>query len=84
MARIRGIPARQAGPYTRLVYYFTRRSLRQLTGRTPERMIEPLEIYAHVPGLLRGYAGLEQATAKLSGPRRKSFGGYQAASGTAG
>jgi AhpD family alkylhydroperoxidase len=29
-------------------------------------MIEPLEIYGHVPGLLRGYAGLEQATAKLS------------------
>jgi AhpD family alkylhydroperoxidase len=29
-------------------------------------MIEPLEIYAHVPGLLRGYAGLEQATTKLS------------------
>ncbi len=66
MARIRGIPAQQARPYARLAYYFTRRSLRQLTGRTPERMIEPLEIYAHVPGLLRGYAGLEQATAKLS------------------
>jgi hypothetical protein len=37
----------------------------RLTGREPERMIEPLEMYAHVPGLLRGYGSLEQATAKL-------------------
>jgi hypothetical protein len=28
-------------------------------------VIEPLQIYAHVPGLLRGYGSLEQATAKL-------------------
>src|SRR5579859_8139172 len=65
MARIPGVPARRAGPYARLAYYFTRRGLSRLTGRAPEGMLEPLEIYAHVPGLLRGYAGLEQATAKL-------------------
>jgi len=65
MARIRGVPARRAGLYVKLAYYFTRRGLKQLTGRAPERMIEPLEIYAHVPGLLRGYAGLERATAGL-------------------
>src|SRR6266571_8255349 len=28
-------------------------------------MIEPLEMYAHVPVLLRGYTWLEQATAKV-------------------
>ena len=28
-------------------------------------MLEPLQVYAQVPGLLRGVAGLEQATAKL-------------------
>jgi 4-carboxymuconolactone decarboxylase len=28
-------------------------------------MIEPLELYAHVPGLLRGYMTVEQATAEL-------------------
>jgi AhpD family alkylhydroperoxidase len=28
-------------------------------------MIEPIEMYAHVPVLLRGYAKLEQATGKL-------------------
>jgi len=81
MARIGGIPARRAGPYAKLAYYFTRRSLRQLTGRSPERMIEPLEIYAHVPGLLRGYAGLEQATAKLSriGKRTRALAELKAA-----
>jgi 4-carboxymuconolactone decarboxylase len=65
MARIPGVPARQAGPYVRLVYYFARRGVSRLTGRAPEGLLEPLEIYAHIPGLLRGYAGLEQATAKL-------------------
>jgi 4-carboxymuconolactone decarboxylase len=65
MARISGVPARQAGIYVKLAYYFTRRSLRRLTGRELAGMIEPIEMYAHVPGLLRGYAGLEQATAKL-------------------
>jgi AhpD family alkylhydroperoxidase len=65
MARIAGVPAREAGLHTRLAYYFTRRSLARLTGRSPEGMIEPLEMYAHAPGLLRGYARLEQATAKL-------------------
>jgi len=65
MARIAGVPAGKAGPGLRLVYFFTRRNFARLTGRTPERVIEPLEIYAHVPGLLRGYGRLEQATTKL-------------------
>jgi AhpD family alkylhydroperoxidase len=65
MARIAGVRARDAGLYTRLVYFFTRRGFAQVTGRAPERMIEPLELYAHVPGLLKAYAGLEQATARL-------------------
>ena len=67
MTRIAGVSARDAGLGVKLVYYFTRRSIAQLTGREPERMIEPLELYAHVPGLLRGYGRLEQATAKLKG-----------------
>lgn len=64
MARIKGVSARQASLYTKLAYFFTRRSLRRLTGRETERMIEPLQMYAHVPSLLKGYANLEQATAK--------------------
>ena len=65
MARIPVVSARQANPQAKMVFYFTRRGISKLTGRAPDGMIEPLEIYAHVPGLLKGYAGLEQATAKL-------------------
>ena len=64
MARIAGVPVRAAGLRGRLVYFFTRRHFARLTGRAPGRVIEPLEIYAHAPGLLRGYGRLEQATAK--------------------
>ncbi|WP_217994696.1 carboxymuconolactone decarboxylase family protein [Alicyclobacillus kakegawensis] len=48
----------------KLVYFFTRRNLRRLTGRETEQMIEPLQMYAHVPSFLKGYAKLEQATAR--------------------
>ncbi len=65
MTRIEGVSAREAGPFVKLAYFFTRRGIAQLTGRETERMIEPLKMYAHVPGLLRGYGALEQATARL-------------------
>jgi AhpD family alkylhydroperoxidase len=65
MARITRISAASAPLSVKVAYYFTRRSLGRLAGRQPERMIEPLEIYAHVPVLFKGYARLEQATAKL-------------------
>lgn len=65
MARIAGVPAQEASPYVRLAYFFTRRSLAKLTGRETEHMIEPLEMYAWLPSVLKGYAKLEQATAKL-------------------
>jgi AhpD family alkylhydroperoxidase len=66
MARIPGVSARDAGLFTKLAYFFTRRSIGRLSGRRPERMIEPIELFAHVPGLLKGYGKLEQATAKLN------------------
>jgi 4-carboxymuconolactone decarboxylase len=65
MARIKGVSSAEAGLSVRIAYHFTRRSIGKLTGRETERMIEPLEIYAHVPALFKGYAQLEQATAKL-------------------
>ena len=65
MARIAGVSVRLDGLRVKLVYFFTRRNFARLTKRQPERAIEPLEIYAHVPGLLRGYGRLEQETAKL-------------------
>ena len=65
MARITGVPARGAGLRVKLAYYFTRRQISRLAGREPERMTEPVEMYAHEPGLLLAYGRLEQATAKL-------------------
>ncbi|HEX7056841.1 MAG TPA: carboxymuconolactone decarboxylase family protein [Bacilli bacterium] len=64
MARIKGVSASQAGFYIKLVYFFAGRALRQLAGRGTDRMLEPIRMYAHVPGLLKGYAKLEQSTAK--------------------
>lgn len=71
MARIAGVPAREAGLYTKLAYRFTRRGMKQMTGRDPERMLEPLELYAHRPGLLKAYGKVEQATAGLDGLSRR-------------
>src|SRR5215469_9489831 len=72
MPRMPGVPARQAGPYVRMAYYFTRRIVSRLTGgRSPEGMLQPLQMYAYLPGLLRGYAGLERATAKLHGVSKR-------------
>ena len=65
MARIKGVTSARAGLFVKIAYYFSRRSIGKLTGRQTDRMIEPLEIYAHVPVLFKGYAKLEQATAKL-------------------
>jgi AhpD family alkylhydroperoxidase len=65
MSRIAGVAARDAGLFTRIAYAFTRRAMRRLTGRAPAQGLEPLELYAHAPALLRGYVGLERATANL-------------------
>lgn len=65
MARIPTVSARDAEPEVELALRYTRGRLAELTGRETERMIEPLEVYAHLPGLLRGYGMLEQATAEL-------------------
>jgi AhpD family alkylhydroperoxidase len=65
MTRMVGAAPRKVGLRVKLVYVFTRRSFKKMTGRQPERMIEPLEMYAHLPGLLRVYGRFEQATAKL-------------------
>jgi 4-carboxymuconolactone decarboxylase len=65
MSRIAGVTPKQAGPLTRVILSLARRKTRQLAGRETERMIEPLEMYAHAPRLLIGYGMMEEATAKL-------------------
>lgn len=64
MARIPGISDQQASLQVKVAYFFTRRMLRRLAGRAVQDGIEPLRVYARVPGLLRGIGSLEQATAR--------------------
>jgi AhpD family alkylhydroperoxidase len=65
MSRIAGVKTEKARPLTRVILSVARRKTGQLTGRRTERMIEPLEVYAHRPRLLIGYAMMEDATARL-------------------
>jgi len=51
MPRIDGVDARRAGLFTRVVYFMTRRRL--------GRVIEPIQIKAHHPRLLRAYVHME-------------------------
>lgn len=81
MPRIEGISNARAGLTVRLAYYFTARWLSKISNRATDRMLDPLRLYAHLPGLLRGYAGLERATAKLTGlnPRLRALAELKAA-----
>jgi len=67
MTRIALDPPRRAGLRTRIVYWFVRRGMARATGRVSERVTQPLEAYAHLPGVFRAYVGLERATAGLHG-----------------
>lgn len=65
MPRIQGVSGSDRGITTRIIFFFTRRNMSRIAGTAPERMLEPLELYAHVPELLKAYGRLEQATSKL-------------------
>src|SRR3954465_5454622 len=71
MARIATVSASEAGQDGEMALKYTRIGLAELTGRETERMIEPLELYAHLPGLLGGLGAMEQATAALNGIDRR-------------
>ncbi|MGH3188878.1 MAG: carboxymuconolactone decarboxylase family protein [Streptosporangiaceae bacterium] len=64
MARITGVLPEKASLSVRIAFRFTRRAIARLTGRETQSMLEPLELYALVPSLFKGYTKLEQATAK--------------------
>jgi len=65
MARIATVSTDQAPEDVALALGYTRTMLAELAGRETERMIEPLELYAHLPELLRGVGMMAQATAQL-------------------
>ena len=67
MPRMAGATADQVGFVTRLIYRFARRDMSRVAGVSPDAMLEPLEIYGHVPALLKAYGRMEQATGKLQG-----------------
>lgn len=67
MARIAGASAADMHEDVALALQYTRSGLTTLTGRETEHMLEPLEIYALLPDLLRGIGALEQATGQLTG-----------------
>ena len=50
MTRIEGVPRSKAGPLVRLISRMTRRKAKQIAGADRELGIEPVEIYAHLPG----------------------------------
>ncbi|HWX45686.1 MAG TPA: carboxymuconolactone decarboxylase family protein [Solirubrobacteraceae bacterium] len=56
MTRIDVVPARKAGPLVKITYRMTRRQF--------GRMMDPVAVYAHAPGLLLGYGMFEQASGK--------------------
>jgi AhpD family alkylhydroperoxidase len=66
MPHIAGISASDAKQDVKLLYDYTRQGLAGITGREPEGMLKPLEMYAHAPELLKAIAGLELATAQLN------------------
>ena len=67
MKRIEGVSGRRARPLARIALRMARRKTRQIAGAETERMIEPLEAYAHLPRLMLGYGAMEEATARLHG-----------------
>lgn len=71
MARIATVSTDRAPEDVALALGYTRKMLADLAGRETERMIEPLELYAHLPGLLQGVGTMAQATAQLHGLDRR-------------
>jgi 4-carboxymuconolactone decarboxylase len=67
MARINGVLATEAGDDVAQTYAYSQQGMAQLTGREVEGGIEPIEVYAHAPGLLQAYGAFEYASSQLTG-----------------
>jgi alkylhydroperoxidase family enzyme len=69
MARIQGVAPDQASPMVKLVYWFTRRGMRKMTGRDAAHGsgIEPIEIWAYQPKMMSGMGKFQQAVRKAHG-----------------
>lgn len=71
MARIQLVSPEEAGDEVATILQYARSGFAEMTGRDTERMIEPFQVYAHIPSLLQGVVAMAQATGELTGlPRR--------------
>ncbi len=52
---------RHTGMQTKLAYWFTRRLLTKMAGRSLDTMLEPVDMLAHLPAILTRYGALEGA-----------------------
>jgi hypothetical protein len=73
MARIRGVEPSEAGPFTRFIYWMTKRKL--------GRLILPSRIHAHLPRLLWAVSEMEMAQHALNTvePNVKALAGIKTA-----
>ncbi|GAA4393562.1 carboxymuconolactone decarboxylase family protein [Tsukamurella soli] len=69
MTRIHGVTSDQAGPIIRIVYAFTRKGMRTMTGRAAAHGsgIEPIEIWALQPKLMMAMGRFQGGVRKLHG-----------------
>jgi AhpD family alkylhydroperoxidase len=67
MARIHGVSANEGGEDIAQTYMYSRQGMIELTGRDLANGIEPIEVYAHAPGLLQAYGNFEYASSQLTG-----------------
>jgi AhpD family alkylhydroperoxidase len=66
MARIRGVSADEVGQELAATMGYLRHAMAEMTGSAPERGIEPVEVLAHAPELLRGILAHQQAAAEAN------------------
>jgi AhpD family alkylhydroperoxidase len=66
MARIQGVPEKQAGPIVKLVYRLMRRGVEKMTGCEAAHGdgIEPIAIWAHQPKMMSGMGKFQGAVRK--------------------
>jgi AhpD family alkylhydroperoxidase len=69
MARIQGVPQDQAGPMLKLIYRLMARGMKKMTGREAAHGsgLEPLEVWALRPKMLRGMGKFQQAVRNADG-----------------
>jgi hypothetical protein len=79
MARMQGVEPREAGWFTRFVYWLARRKVGKLAGTS--RLVEPLKITAHHPRLLWALGQMEmgQEAARSVDPTLKNLAAIKAA-----